>query len=92
MLFIVLSGAVALASGITIVSAIVAVANAKSSLLPILSLPTILPVLLLGVAATEKTIIASDVQTFYSDILFMLSFSGAIISVSYVLFGFVWDD
>lgn len=91
-LWMALIGGVGLASGMTIISAIVAVAKAKSGLLPILSLPVVLPVLLLGIEATEKAIATSDIASFSKDFLFLLFFSGAIVAVSYAVFGFVWDD
>lgn len=92
LLALLLTGAVALSAGVTIVSAIVAVSGGKGGLLPILSLPIILPVLLLGIQAAEKAIVTSDTTSLLQDIGFMLSFAGAIISVSYIVFPILWED
>ncbi|GAB5466810.1 MAG: hypothetical protein Kapaf2KO_22460 [Candidatus Kapaibacteriales bacterium] len=92
-LYLIISfGAIALAAGMTIVSSIVAVAGSRSSLMPILSLPIVIPVLLLGIDATQKVLKLGITVSTWKDVGFLLGFAGTIISISYILFPQVWED
>ncbi len=84
-------GGAGIASVATIISAIVAQARAKSSLFAVLAFPAILPVILIGVETTLAACEGVELSSIYTDFLFIAFYSGAIISISYVLFDIVWD-
>jgi len=83
-------GALGMASVITIISALISKANAKGALLPALSFPAMLPLILEGATVTAKAFSAREVDI--NDAFFLLSYSGVLISVSYILFPYIWED
>ena len=76
---------------ITLLSAIISKSNNKSSLLAVLSFPTVLPMILLGSNDLANAFI-QDKGFVLEDFIFMLSYSGLITIVSYFLFEFIWKD
>lgn len=87
----VLSGSVAIASITTILGAIVSKAGSGSSLFTVISFPILLPVLWTAISLTSVSIDGSGVQE-YRNIVFLLAFSGVIVSVSYLTFKFIWTE
>ena len=87
----VLSGCFAIASITTILGAIVSKAGSGSSLFTVISFPILLPVLWTAISLTSVSIDGSGVQE-YRNIVFLLAFSGVIISVSYLTFKFIWTE
>lgn len=76
---------------ITLLSSIISKVNNKTSLLAVLSFPTILPIILLGSQDLSKTIVESR-EILYDDFLFLLSYCGIITILSFYLFEFIWKD
>ena len=93
MLFIltVISGSFAIASITTILGAIVSKAGSGSSLFTVISFPILLPVLWTAISLTSISIDGAGVQE-YRNIVFLLAFSGVIVSVSYPTFKFIWTE
>jgi len=93
MLFIltVASGSFAIASITTILGAIVSKAESGSSLFTVISFPILLPVLWTAISLTSVSIDGTGVQE-YRNIVFLLAFSGVIVSVSYLTFKFIWTE
>lgn len=91
-LLVVIFGSVALASVTTILSSIIAKANSKNGLLPILGFPLLLPLVVVGVDATYLSIQSTDWVTFSQSLLFMISYSGVMIIVSLWVFPLIWLD
>lgn len=82
---------IAIASGTTLLSALISKANGKSSLLPILSFPVLLPVLIIATELTKATL-HPELEPDFNDLIIILSYTGALITSSYLLFDYVWKD
>jgi heme exporter protein B len=76
----------------TIIGAIVAKANVRGALFPILSLPILIPLLMVGIEATQFSIIGKDPQLILQDNLMIIGYSGLLITLSSFLFEFVWKE
>lgn len=87
----VLSGSIAIASVTTILGAMVSKAGSGSSLFTVISFPILLPVLWTAISLTTVSIDGSGMQE-YRSIIFLLAFSGVIVSVSYLTFKFIWTE
>jgi len=76
----------------TMVSAIASKANNSHVLMPILSFPVILPLLLVTIRVSKKAIDGLDFSTFMMDfgVIFFINF--IITSLAYILFPFIWKD
>ena len=87
----VVSGSFAIASVTTILGAMVSKAGSGSSLFTVISFPILLPVLWTAISLTSVSIDGMGVQE-YRNIVFLLAFSGVIVSVSYLSFKFIWTE
>jgi len=87
----VISGSIAIASVTTILGAMVSKAGSGSSLFTVISFPVLLPVLWTAISLTSVSIDGVGVQE-YRNIIFLLAFSGVIVSVSYLCFKFIWTE
>ncbi len=74
----------------TLLSAIIAKSSKRASLLPILGFPILIPIIYLGIDASQLAI--SGLLENYYDILFLLIYSAILISISVILFDFIWED
>jgi heme exporter protein B len=83
-------GSIGIASGTTVISAIISKAGSRGALFPVLSLPIILPIVMIGIAATKTAFTEKNMPT--DDFLLMAAYSGILIPVSYILFDQVWND
>ncbi|MCX6140757.1 MAG: heme exporter protein CcmB [Candidatus Kapabacteria bacterium] len=92
LLLVTLAGSVGLAAVITITSAIVAKAGTRNALLPILSFPVLLPLVMPGIGATLYAMAGLELQDVLPDLTLMLSHSGIIIIVSALVFEVIWCD
>jgi len=90
-LLTVISGSIAIASVTTILGAMVSKAGSGSSLFTVISFPILLPVLWTAISLTAVSIDGAGVQE-YRNIIFLLAFSGVIVSVSYLCFKFIWTE
>jgi len=87
----VISGSIAIASVTTILGAMVSKAGSGSSLFTVISFPILLPVLWTAISLTTVSIDGVGVPE-YRNIIFLLAFSGVIVSVSYLTFKFIWTE
>lgn len=85
-------GCLGLAAATTIISAIISRANTKGALFPVLSLPVLLPLIMLGVDCTLISFSGRKYDNASSDLIMMLCYSGIMIPVSFIIFDFVWKD
>jgi heme exporter protein B len=76
---------------ITLLSAIISKVNNKSSLLAVLSFPTLLPIILLGSSDLSKVILETQ-QIDYESFIFLVSYCGIMTTLSFLLFEFIWKD
>jgi heme exporter protein B len=88
----VLMGSIAIATSTTIISALIAKANSKNALFPVLSFPIILPVIILGIQTTVMSFEGADFEKAQNDFQLLFSYSGLMALASYYLFDFVWKE
>jgi len=85
-------GSIAVAASTTIISALIAKANSKNALFPVLSFPIILPVIILGIQTTVGSFEGTDFEKVRSDFQMLFAYSGLMCVASYFLFDFVWKE
>ncbi|MEO0560307.1 MAG: heme exporter protein CcmB, partial [Bacteroidota bacterium] len=87
-------GAVGLAAGTTLLSALIARARGTGPLLPVLTFPVVVPVLIPAVALTQ--IASGPAEGAWSaaqgDLILMGAYAGLLISSSFLLFDYVWRE
>jgi heme exporter protein B len=88
---IIFSGGVSISSATTILGAMVSKAGGKGSLFTVISFPIILPVLWIAISTTSVAIEKAGASD-YSNILFFLAFPGVLISLSFLLFRYIWVE
>ncbi len=90
-IIIIACGGLAIASASTALSAIAARSAMRGALFAVISFPVLLPVLIAAIRVTsmcfERQNIASS-----SEIIFFLAFSGALVSISYLIFPHIWNN
>jgi len=89
---VLLVGSIGLATVITITSAIVATAGTRSPLLPVLSFPVLIPLIMPGMNATLLAMADVGMSDVWPDIALMLSHSGIVATMSYLVFEVVWTE
>lgn len=89
---VIFSGSIGIASSSTIIGAIISRANVKGALFPILSLPILIPILMVGIEATTLSILGKNSATILNDTTLILAYSGLLVAVSSLVFEFVWRD
>jgi heme exporter protein B len=85
-------GSLGIASATTIISALLAKANTKNALFPILSFPILIPVIILGIELTKYSFHDTGRIDPASNINLIIAYCGLMIVASYFLFDFVWED
>jgi heme exporter protein B len=85
-------GSIGLASASTILAAIIAKANTKGTLFPVLAFPILLPLLLTTINATKLAADGAYFTEAVKEFQILLSFSVVIVTVSLLLFEHVWKD
>lgn len=85
-------GSIGLAAATTIISAIIARANTKNAMFPILSFPILLPIIMMGIDNTRQSLEGTTLGEVASNLQLMVAYCGAIIPVSFILFDIVWKE
>ena len=85
-------GTLGLASASTILAAIIAKANVKGTLYPVLSFPILLPLLLTVIHATKLSVENAPMVEAFSDFQVLVSYMVVITAISYLVFEFIWSD
>jgi heme exporter protein B len=85
-------GGIGLASASTVIAAIIAKANTKGTLYPVLSFPILLPLLLAVIHATKLSMEGMPFAEAMGDFQLLLSYAVVVIIASYLLFDYVWKD
>jgi heme exporter protein B len=91
-LLIILLGGLGIGSSSTIISAIISKADSKGAIFPILSFPVLLPLIIIGIESTTLSLSGSVLSDITGNLLLLLSYSGILIPISFILFDFVWED
>jgi heme exporter protein B len=81
-----------ISSATTIISAMISKANARGAIFSVLSFPILLPVIISGIDITTASIAGTTIEAVANEIIFLLAYSGVLISVSIILFEIVWRD
>jgi heme exporter protein B len=89
---IIMAGSFCLAGTTTILAAIVAGAGAKNTLLPVLAFPVLLPVLLTAIRGGSVAFAGGAYSEAAAELTFLLSFFVVIVTVSLLLFNYIWED
>jgi heme exporter protein B len=92
MVGIVCAGSAALAANLTLVSAIAAKAENRTTLLAVLSFPLIVPILLVLIDLSQNAIQGLDIGLEQNTFLLLGGIVIALTGVSVLLFPFVWRD
>jgi heme exporter protein B len=88
----ILLGSVGLAGASTILAAIIAKANTKGTLFPVLAFPILLPLLLTCIKATTLAVEGAFFIEALKDFQILISFTIVMVVASLMLFNFVWND
>lgn len=91
-LLVLFVGSISLSVAATIISAIIAKAQGKGALFPVLSFPLVLPIILIGVESLTMSLSATPFTYIQSNIILMISYSVILGTVSFLLFDFVWKE
>lgn len=76
----------------TIIAAIIAKANSKGTLYPVLAFPVLLPLLLTLIDSTKLASEGAPLTELVGDYQILISYSVVITVISIFLFKFVWED
>jgi heme exporter protein B len=85
-------GSTGLAVMATLIAAIIAKANTKGTLFPVLSFPLLLPLLLAVINATRLAAEGAFFSEAMGEFQVLISYIGAVLTVSYLVFDYVWKD
>jgi heme exporter protein B len=88
----ILLGSIGLAASSTIIAAIIAKANTKGTLYPVLSFPILLPLLLTVINATRLAAEGAFLDEAFGEFQFLVSYIVVVISASSILFEYIWKD
>jgi heme exporter protein B len=85
-------GGIGLASASTVIAAIIAKANTRGTLYPVLSFPILLPLLMAVIHATKLSMDGMPFGEAMGEFQLLISYSVVVITASYLLFEFIWKD
>jgi heme exporter protein B len=85
-------GSVGLAASSTIIAAIIAKANTKGTLYPVLSFPILLPLLLTCINATRMATEGAFIDEAFGEFQFLVSYIVVVVTASSILFEYIWKD
>ncbi|MBA4312119.1 MAG: ABC transporter permease [Chlorobiaceae bacterium] len=85
-------GTLGLASGSTIIAAIIAKANTKGTLYPVLSFPILLPLLLTVINATKLSVENALFAEALGEFQILFSYLIVLTVISFLLFEFIWKE
>jgi heme exporter protein B len=91
-LLVLFLGSVGLSASATIVAAIVSKANAKGALFAVLSFPILAPLLITAIHGTSAALKGDPLSAGWADLRVLVSYAGIMITVSVMLFEFIWED
>ncbi len=85
-------GTLGLAATSTILASIIAKANTKGTLYPVLSFPILLPLLLAVINATKMSVDGAGLLEAAGEFQVLISYTVVILTASLLLFEFIWKD
>lgn len=81
-----------IAAASTIISAIITKAAARGAIYPVLSFPVLIPLIVPGIDNTTMALEGATLADAMGNLQIMFAYCGLIISVSFILFDFVWEE
>ena len=87
-----LLGSIGFAATFTLLSSIVSKAGNSNLLMPVLSFPIIIPMLLVLIKASKKAMDGVDISVIWPDLFVLLAIDVIVIALAYILFPFLWKD
>lgn len=91
-LLTVLFGSIGFASAATILAAIIAKANSRGTLYPVLAFPILIPLLMTVMKATERALEGEPLAAAAGDLQVLVGYCLIMIAGSFLLFDFVWSE
>jgi heme exporter protein B len=85
-------GSLGFASAATIIAAIIAKANTKGTLYPVLSFPILIPLLMTVMRSTARALDGEMFNAALGEFQILVSYLMILIAGSYLLFDYVWKD
>jgi heme exporter protein B len=85
-------GGIGFSSTFTLISSIAAKSGNGNLLMPVLSFPVIIPLLLVAIKAAKKAVDDLDTSLLTKDLLVLLAINALIVTLAYLLFPFLWRD
>jgi heme exporter protein B len=85
-------GSLGFASAATVIAAIIARANTKGTLYPVLSFPIVLPLLITVIDATRSATEGVPLEEAGGVFQFLISYIVVLTTLSYLLFEYIWKD
>jgi heme exporter protein B len=85
-------GSLGFAAAATIIAAIIARASTKGTLYPVLSFPILLPLLLTVINATRLAADGALLEEAYGEFQILISYIVVVVTVSSLVFDYVWKD
>lgn len=87
-----LLGAIGLAGSTTLMAAIIARTSNRTTLLPVLLFPVLVPLLLASVGATRAAITGEGWASASDEVLTLAGYAGVAVTAAILLFDYVWHD
>jgi len=91
-LLVMLLGSLGFSAASTILAAIIAKANARGALFPVLSFPVMVPLLMTIMNATAKALEGASLEKAAPEFQVLISYIIVLVGGSYLLFDYVWKD
>lgn len=85
-------GGIGFSSTFTLLASIASKSGNGNLLMPVLSFPVIIPLLLVAIKAAKKAVDGIDPSLITKDLLVLVAINTLIITLSYILFPFLWKD
>jgi heme exporter protein B len=91
-LLCILLGSIGIASATVIIAAIVSKATVRGALFAVMSFPLLLPVLLSAIHATSAVLRGAEFADLWPHLKILIAYPVIVVTISYVLFDYVWDE
>jgi len=91
-IFTIAAGSFGMAAGGTIIAAIISKANSKGALFTVLAFPILLPVLISAISATRISLNEAQFSAASGELQTIFAYTVVIITVSILLFDFIWNE
>ncbi|MCB0723981.1 MAG: heme exporter protein CcmB [Ignavibacteriae bacterium] len=76
----------------TVIASIIAKADSKGTLYPVLSFPILLPLLLSVINASKLASYGASLGAISGELMILISYSIVVLTTSVLLFSFIWED